>query len=115
MSARGALTMPELPEVETVRRGLEPVMEGARFDKVEARRGDLRWPLPKDFVARLEGQTVRGLGRRAKYLLADLSSGDVLLMHLGMSGSFRVLQGNAGKTPGQFHHPRSEDRAHDHV
>ena len=82
--------MPELPEVETVRRGLQPVMEGARFTKVEARRGDLRWPLPKDFVARLEGQTVAGLGRRAKYLLADLSSGDVLLMHLGMSGSFRV-------------------------
>src|SRR6185503_114130 len=84
------LTMPELPEVETVRRGLAPVMEGARFTRVEARRGDLRWPLPKDFVARLEGQTVEGLGRRAKYLLADLSSGDVLLMHLGMSGSFRV-------------------------
>ena len=67
-----------------------PVMEGARFEQVEARRGDLRWPLPKDFVKRLEGQTVTGLGRRAKYLLADLSSGDVLLMHLGMSGSFRV-------------------------
>ena len=84
--------MPELPEVETVRRGLAPAMEGARFQKVEARRGDLRWPLPKDFVQRLEGQTVAGLGRRAKYLLADLSSGEVLLMHLGMSGSFRVLR-----------------------
>ncbi len=84
--------MPELPEVETVRRGLAPVMEGARFEEVEAHRGDLRWPLPKDFVARLQGQTVTGLGRRAKYLLADLSSGDVLLMHLGMSGSFRVAQ-----------------------
>ena len=71
--------MPELPEVETVRRGLVPVMEGARFVKVEARRPDLRWPLPKDFVARLEGQTVTGLGRRAKYILADLSSGDVLV------------------------------------
>ncbi len=82
--------MPELPEVETVRRGLAPAMEGARFRKVEARRKDLRWPLPKDFVARLEGQKVEGLGRRAKYLLADLSSGDVLMMHLGMSGSFRV-------------------------
>ncbi len=64
--------MPELPEVETVRRGLAPVMEGARFDKVLAHRGDLRWPLPKDFVKRLEGHTVTGLGRRAKYLLADL-------------------------------------------
>src|SRR5581483_8308263 len=57
------INMPELPEVETVRRGLEPVMEGARFTKVEAHRRDLRWPLPKDFVARLEGQTVAGLGR----------------------------------------------------
>ena len=76
---------------------LAPVMEGARFDKVEARRGDLRWPLPKDFVARLEGPTVTGLGRRAKYLLADLSSGEVLMMHLGMSGSFRVAQAGAAK------------------
>jgi formamidopyrimidine-DNA glycosylase len=82
--------MPELPEVETVRRGLAPVMEGARFTKVIAHRGDLRWPLAQDFTARLEGKTVEGLGRRAKYLLADLSSGDVLVMHLGMSGSFRV-------------------------
>src|SRR5262249_9415838 len=77
--------MPELPEVETVRRGLQPVMEGARFLGVEARRPDLRRPLPKNFVKRLEGLTVTGLGRRAKYLLADLSSGDVLMMHLGMS------------------------------
>ncbi len=84
--------MPELPEVETVRRGLAPAMEGARFAKVEVHRGDLRWPLPKDFAQRLEGKTVTGLGRRAKYLLADLSSGDVLLMHLGMSGSFHVFQ-----------------------
>jgi formamidopyrimidine-DNA glycosylase len=107
--------MPELPEVETVRRGLQPVMEGARFTKVEARRGDLRWPLPKDFVARLENQTVEGLGRRAKYLLADLSSGDVLLMHLGMSGSFRVFYGGGEKTPGKYHHERSQQLAHDHV
>src|SRR5204863_465745 len=93
--------MPELPEVETVRRGLEPAMEGARFLKVEARRGDLRWPLPKDFAARLEGNTVTGLGRRAKYLLADLSSGDVLLMHLGMSGSFRVIACDTVRHPEQ--------------
>lgn len=107
--------MPELPEVETVRRGLAPVMEGARFDKVEARRGDLRWPLPKDFVARLEGQTVTGLGRRAKYILADLSSGDVLLMHLGMSGSFRVMKASREHMPGDFHYERSKLAAHDHI
>ena len=82
--------MPELPEVETVRRGLQPVMEGARIVKVEARRPDLRKPLPKDFAKRIEGKTVTGIGRRAKYLTVDLSSGEVLLIHLGMSGSFRV-------------------------
>jgi formamidopyrimidine-DNA glycosylase len=124
--------LPELPEVETVRRGLAPVMEGARFVKVEARRLDLRRPLPQDFAKRLEGQTVTALRRRAKYLLADLTSGEVLMMHLGMSGSFRVSRGEraarhrgakgAGAradthevTPGAFHHPRSEAQAHDHV
>jgi formamidopyrimidine-DNA glycosylase len=107
--------MPELPEVETVRRGLAPVMEGARFVDVVAHRGDLRWPLPKDFAARLKGQTVTGLGRRAKYLLADLSSGEVLLMHLGMSGSFRVEHGGKQATPGRYYHERSKDLAHDHV
>src|SRR5262249_23480316 len=104
--------MPELPEVETVRRGLAPVMEGRRFVKVEVRRGDLRWPLPKDFVQKLHGKTVEGLGRRAKYLLADLSSGDVLLMHLGMSGSFRVVKDGA---PGKYRHERSKSVAHEHV
>jgi formamidopyrimidine-DNA glycosylase len=107
--------MPELPEVETVRRGLQPVMEGSKILKAEARRKDLRFPFQKDFTARLTGQTVTGLGRRAKYLMADLTSGDVLLMHLGMSGSFRVLNGGSQSTPGDFHYPRSEDRAHDHV
>ncbi|WP_375413345.1 bifunctional DNA-formamidopyrimidine glycosylase/DNA-(apurinic or apyrimidinic site) lyase [uncultured Bradyrhizobium sp.] len=107
--------MPELPEVETVRRGLQPAMEGAKIVHAEARRKDLRFPFQKDFVARLEGQTVTGLGRRAKYLMADLSSGDVLLMHLGMSGSFRVVREGAKAAPGKFHHPRQEDRAHDHV
>ena len=107
--------MPELPEVETVRRGLAPVMEGARFDKVLAHRGDLRWPLQKDFARRIEGTTVTGMGRRAKYLLADLSSGDVLVMHLGMSGSFRVAEDDGARTPGQFHHERSKQTAHDHV
>jgi formamidopyrimidine-DNA glycosylase len=115
VSAEERLIMPELPEVETVRRGLAPVMEGARFAHVEARRGDLRWPLPKDFAARLKGQTVTGLGRRAKYLLADLSSGDVLLMHLGMSGSFRVVHGRGETTPGAYYHERSKATAHDHV
>ena len=107
--------MPELPEVETVRRGLQPAMEGSKILKAETRRKDLRFPFQKDFVARLDGQTVTGLGRRAKYLMADLASGDVLLMHLGMSGSFRVIANEGIKAPGQFHHPRSEDRAHDHV
>jgi formamidopyrimidine-DNA glycosylase len=107
--------MPELPEVETVRRGLQPAMEGSKIVKAEARRKDLRFPFQKDFIARLEGQTVTGLGRRAKYLMADLTSGDVLLMHLGMSGSFRVLQEDGHTTPGQFRHPKSDDRAHDHV
>jgi formamidopyrimidine-DNA glycosylase len=107
--------MPELPEVETVRRGLQPVMEGARFADVVANRGDLRWPLPKDFAARLKGTTVTGLGRRAKYLLADLSSGEVLVMHLGMSGSFRIERGTASDMPGWYYHDRSKNLAHDHV
>jgi len=107
--------MPELPEVETVRRGLAPVMEGARFRKVEARRRDLRWPLGRNFAQRLEGQTVTGLGRRAKYLLADLSSGDVLLMHLGMSGSFHVFQDHADHTLARYYHERAPHAAHDHV
>jgi formamidopyrimidine-DNA glycosylase len=111
--------LPELPEVETVRRGLQPVMEGAKILAAEARRKDLRFPFQKDFAARLQGQTVTGLGRRAKYLLADLGSGDVLLMHLGMSGSFRVIetdsQATQQRSPGQFHHARGKDEAHDHV
>src|ERR1041384_4647426 len=108
--------MPELPEVETVRRGLQAAMEGAKIVKAELRRKDLRFPFQRDFVTRLQGKTVTGLGRRAKYLLADLSSGDVLMMHLGMSGSFRVAeQGRGGGTSGDFLSPRSEDRAHDHI
>jgi formamidopyrimidine-DNA glycosylase len=104
--------MPELPEVETVRRGLAPAMEGARLQKVEVRDRRLRWPLAKDFEKRMTGATVHGLGRRAKYLLADLSSGDVLIMHLGMSGSFRV--GKDAK-PGVYYHEKSKNSAHDHV
>lgn len=104
--------MPELPEVETVRRGLAPAMEGAKFKKVEVRHRGLRWPIAKDFENRLEGEKVEGLGRRAKYLTVDLSSGDVLIMHLGMSGSFRV--GHASR-PGIYYHERSKSTAHDHV
>lgn len=107
--------MPELPEVETVRRGLAPVMEGFTIDAAEVRRADLRWPFPQNFAARLQGQKILGLGRRAKYLLADLSSGEVLIMHLGMSGSFRIGQERASTAPGAFHRPRSEDRKHDHA
>ncbi|MFN3890079.1 MAG: bifunctional DNA-formamidopyrimidine glycosylase/DNA-(apurinic or apyrimidinic site) lyase [Beijerinckiaceae bacterium] len=107
--------MPELPEVETVRRGLEPVFAGARIRRVERRRADLRFPFPPDFDRRLEGAQVIGLGRRAKYLLADLDSGDALVMHLGMSGSFRIESFSGPDTPGVFHHDRSKDPAHDHV
>jgi formamidopyrimidine-DNA glycosylase len=107
--------MPELPEVETVRRGLAPAMEGARFAQVEARRRDLRWPLPKDFAQRLQGQTVQGLGRRAKYLLADLSSGEVLLMHLGMSGSFRLRRNGQQVLGDPRYFEIAKDEKHDHV
>ncbi|MBI5111445.1 MAG: bifunctional DNA-formamidopyrimidine glycosylase/DNA-(apurinic or apyrimidinic site) lyase [Rhodovulum sp.] len=108
--------MPELPEVETVRRGLAPVMEGATIRAVELRRPDLRRPFPNDFRLRLEGATVTALRRRAKYLLADLSTGDVVLMHLGMSGSFRIERpAGAAAVPGAYYHARSEDLAHDHV
>ena len=107
--------MPELPEVETVRRGLQPAMEGAKITRLELRRKDLRFPFQPDFSARLQGRVITSLGRRAKYLLADLDSGDVLLMHLGMSGSFRVVSDENNVMPGAFHHPRSDERAHDHV
>jgi formamidopyrimidine-DNA glycosylase len=107
--------MPELPEVETVRRGLAPAMEGASFLSVEARRKDLRWPLPDGFPHRLIGTEVQHLRRRAKYLLAELSSGDVLLMHLGMSGSFRVMDGAALRGTADTYDPRSRRTNHDHV
>src|SRR5262245_53498016 len=109
------LTMPELPEVETVRRGPQPVMEGARFLKVIAHRGDLRWPLGKDFAARLEGKTVEGIGRRDKYLLADLSSVEMLGMHLGRSGAFRVARRCGEATPGRYYHERAKIAAHDYI
>jgi len=112
--------MPELPEVETVRRGLAPVMEGARFAKVEQRRADLRFPFPANFARRLKGRTVESLGRRAKYLLACLDSGEMLAMHLGMSGRFTIEHGAGAKAgarelPGEFVHEASADAKHDHV
>jgi formamidopyrimidine-DNA glycosylase len=87
--------VPELPEVEEVRRDISPAMEGARFERVELRRRNLRRPFPREFAARLTGRTVRALRRRGKYLLAELSSDESLLMHLGMSGWFRVERDGA--------------------
>lgn len=107
--------MPELPEVETVRRGLQPVIEGARITSVETRRPDLRFPFPERFVEHLTGQRVIDVGRRAKYLLWHLEGGMVLIAHLGMSGSFRIEDASSSKTPGIFHHERSKLDAHDHV
>ncbi|AZO09877.1 bifunctional DNA-formamidopyrimidine glycosylase/DNA-(apurinic or apyrimidinic site) lyase [Mesorhizobium sp. M3A.F.Ca.ET.080.04.2.1] len=107
--------MPELPEVETVRRGLQPVLEGARLVKVEARRPDLRFPLPERFSERLAGKTITALGRRAKYLTMHVDDGPVLICHLGMSGSFRVENPETSDIPGVFHHERSKSSAHDHV
>jgi formamidopyrimidine-DNA glycosylase len=82
--------LPELPEVESIRRQLAPYMTCARINRVELRRPDLRAPFPRNFRTRLTGQTVEALTRRAKYLLAELSSHETLVMHLGMSGSFRI-------------------------
>ncbi len=103
--------MPELPEVETVRRGLAPALEGRRILRAEARRPDLRFPLPENFVARLQGVRVNTLGRRAKYLSASLSSGEALIMHLGMTGRFTVNE----TRPGDFHRPAGGHDRHDHV
>jgi|SRR5271166_729769 len=103
--------MPELPEVETVRRGLEPAMLGARIDKVEARRADIRFPFPPRFKERLAGRRIVELGRRGKHLLFRLDSDETLIAHLGMSGSFRIEEAFVG----DFHHPRSKDPKHDHV
>jgi len=106
--------MPELPEVETVRRGLTPAMLGTRIDKVELRRADIRFPFPPSFAKRLTGQRILDLKRRAKYLLFELDGGETLIAHLGMSGSFR-MEKTVTSTPGKFHHERSKDPKHDHV
>ncbi|HEX4711633.1 bifunctional DNA-formamidopyrimidine glycosylase/DNA-(apurinic or apyrimidinic site) lyase [Phenylobacterium sp.] len=112
--------MPELPEVETVRGGLAPVLEGHRLARVEARRPDLRFPLPENFVQVLTGATVTGLARRAKYLLATLDREDTLVMHLGMSGRFEIAkprqEGPEGAVrPGQFHYAPDPDPKHAHI
>jgi formamidopyrimidine-DNA glycosylase len=104
--------MPELPEVETVRRGLAPALVGARLTHVEMRRADLRFAFPEHFVERLSGKRVDALKRRAKYLLAELDSRETLVMHLGMSGSFRI---EGEDPPGRFAFERSKAAAHDHV
>lgn len=108
------LGMPELPEVETVRRGLSPVMEGARIIKVEQRRADLRFPFPDRFVERLTGWRIAALDRRAKYLLIHLTSGETLIIHLGMSGRC-FIEYEDTLSPGQFHHQVNNLPAHDHV
>jgi formamidopyrimidine-DNA glycosylase len=107
--------MPELPEVETVRRGLEPAMAGARIISLELRRKDLRFPFPEDFAARVAGSTIEGLSRRAKYLLVHLNNGQSIIAHLGMSGSFRIEQDEDSTAPGSFHHDRGKTGTHDHV
>ena len=108
--------MPELPEVETVRRGLAPAMEGATVAKLQLNRPDLRFPLPENFAQSVEGRRIVSLGRRAKYLLIDLEDDLSIISHLGMSGSFRIQNGPVDdETPGEFHHPRSKDGKHDHV
>ena len=103
--------MPELPEVETVRRGLLPVMEGRAILAAQVNRPDLRWPLPDRMAERLTGQRVLGLRRRSKYILADLSGGETLLIHLGMSGRMLV----SGAMLGSFHHDHPAPQKHDHV
>jgi len=103
--------MPELPEVETVRRGLAPVMEGAMIARAAVNRPDLRWPFPEGMAERLTGKRVEALRRRSKYILADLSSGETLLIHLGMSGRMLV----SGDRLGRFVHDHPAPEKHDHV
>ncbi|TDL84935.1 bifunctional DNA-formamidopyrimidine glycosylase/DNA-(apurinic or apyrimidinic site) lyase [Meridianimarinicoccus aquatilis] len=107
--------MPELPEVETVRCGLSPVMEGFRIDQADIRRPDLRWPFPENMADRLTGQTVLRLRRRSKYILADLSGGESLLIHLGMSGRMLISQADVRSAPGIFVHAHPAPEKHDHV
>lgn len=108
--------MPELPEVETVRQGLIRCLVGHRLAKVDQRRADLRFPLPRDFARRVAGRAVTGIDRRAKYLLLRLDDGMVLMIHLGMSGRIVVAKpAGDGKAVGEFHHDTGGRDAHDHV
>lgn len=108
--------MPELPEVETVRRGLAPAMEGRRISAVRLARPDLRFPFPDGFAQRLTGARVTRIDRRAKYLLVRLDTDETLLMHLGMSGRFSISAGpEAAARPGGFVYAPAADPRHDHV
>ncbi len=107
--------MPELPEVETVRRGLEPALKGARLTRVVANRADLRFAFPEGFVQRLTGASVIELKRRAKYLLAPLDRGDTLVMHLGMTGRFDIEGADKQERPGVFHYAAPANPKHAHV
>jgi formamidopyrimidine-DNA glycosylase len=107
--------MPELPEVETVRRGLAPVLEGRILTRVEMRRANLRFPFPDRFEARLTGAKINHLARRAKYLVAHLDTQEALIMHLGMSGRFSVLDDQGVKTFDDYAYSTGGDAKHDHV
>jgi len=106
---------PELPYLETVKRGLAPVLEGATIACVTLNRPDLRFPIPEHFAKRLTGQRFSGLSRRAKYILADLENGDVLIAHLGMTGRFVIERPSGAATPGEFYYDAPRDPVHDHV
>ena len=107
--------MPELPEVETVRSGLEPVLQGRRILRVEQRRTDLRFPLPERFAQRLTGRRISRLERRAKYILVHLDKGEVLAVHLGMTGRFSVDRKDKKSQLGEFTHEHGHDAKHDHL
>jgi formamidopyrimidine-DNA glycosylase len=110
------VAMPELPEVETVRRGLQPHLEGARLARVEQRRPDLRFPLPDRFAQRLTGARIERLERRAKYLIAPLDTGETLVAHLGMTGRFLIEAAAPGKfAAGEFAHEAGGDPKHTHI
>lgn len=103
--------MPELPEVETVKRGLAPVMEGAKIVQADVNRPNLRLPFPDNMSARLKDTRIERLRRRSKYILADLDSGESLLIHLGMSGRMLI----SGAKLGAFTHDHPPTEKHDHV